>query len=106
MSRIVDVRCFNHPQREAAARCVRCRGFFCRECITEHHKRMICARCLLEREDKSRGGRFFPALYNTARLALGFFILWLVFFNLGRLLLLIPTEFHEGTFWSSKRSAE
>ncbi|MBT8374528.1 MAG: rhomboid family protein, partial [Deltaproteobacteria bacterium] len=28
-------RCNNHGQREAVARCPKCRRYFCRECITE-----------------------------------------------------------------------
>ena len=39
-------RCFNHAHREAAARCPECTHFYCRECITEHDDRVICAACL------------------------------------------------------------
>ena len=39
-------RCFNHTSREAVARCPECGRFFCRECITEHDDRVLCAVCL------------------------------------------------------------
>jgi hypothetical protein len=38
--------CFNHTDRLASARCLECRHSFCRECITEHKGRLICAVCL------------------------------------------------------------
>jgi hypothetical protein len=46
MSALVHQRCFNHATREAVARCPQCSQFFCRECITEHDDRVICAACL------------------------------------------------------------
>src|SRR5438132_254763 len=39
-------RCLNHLNREAVARCPECKRFFCRECVTEHEDRLICAACL------------------------------------------------------------
>src|SRR2546429_9979935 len=45
-SNLIHQRCFNHALREAAARCPECGHFYCRECITEHEDRVICANCL------------------------------------------------------------
>jgi hypothetical protein len=46
MSSLAAQRCFHHSLREAVARCPECRQFYCRECITEHEERVICATCL------------------------------------------------------------
>ena len=92
MSRILHTRCRNHPGREAAARCVTCGGFFCRECITEHYERMICARCLLPPTQRGTGRRLFSGMVAMLRLAVGVFILWFTFYNLGRLLLFVHSR--------------
>lgn len=39
-------RCLFHPLREAAARCPRCGGTFCRECVTDEDDRLACPPCL------------------------------------------------------------
>ena len=39
-------RCVLHPEREAVARCPECGRFFCRECVTEHEGRLLCAACI------------------------------------------------------------
>lgn len=86
--------------REAVARCPDCKRFFCRECISEHDDRVLCASCLsrrLSREEKKQYGRvlhFFP-------LALGLLTAWLFFYWIGEGLLLLPSSFHEGTFWKN-----
>lgn len=93
-------RCLNHELREAVARCPECRQFYCRECITEHDDRVICAACL------KRLAR--PGLTERLRLAwltgwvqagLGVLAGWLFFYLVGQLLLAIPSDFHEGTVW-------
>ena len=40
------VKCFQHPDRLAAAKCLRCGKSFCRECVTEHGGQFRCAACL------------------------------------------------------------
>jgi hypothetical protein len=39
-------RCLFHPLREAAARCPRCGGTFCRECVTDEEGKLACPPCL------------------------------------------------------------
>ncbi len=100
MSALVAQRCLNHSDREAAARCPECGGFFCRECITEHDERVICSACLARlsipaEEKKERSGLIGVAL----RLFTGVLCAWLFFYLVGWLLLSIPSSFHEGTFW-------
>jgi hypothetical protein len=99
-SDITRRRCFNHPLREAAARCPSCRRFFCRECVTEHDDRVLCVTCL-NRTAGTGGGlrkrlpKFFPVLQFLS----GIFIAWMLFYGAGQLLISIPADYHEGTVW-------
>ena len=97
-------RCVNHFQREAVARCPECRRFFCRECVTEHEDRMICAACLNKqvKQQAQRRHPFRPVL-RTLHLLLAILTLWLFFYYTGRILLSLPDSFHEGTFWEESR---
>jgi hypothetical protein len=45
-TRLRDAHCLFHPLREAAARCPRCGGTFCRECVTEEEGQLACPPCL------------------------------------------------------------
>lgn len=99
------LQCAQHPQREAAARCSSCSGFFCRECVTEHDLRMLCARCLretaaAEKPQKNRRSLLAP-ISLSAQLILGALLLWISIYLIGRLLIAIPADFHEGTLWES-----
>jgi late competence protein required for DNA uptake (superfamily II DNA/RNA helicase) len=93
-------RCDNHPQREASARCPECGRYFCRECITEHDDRVLCASCLAKlsvkkEKDKAKwewAPRFALALLAVAAV---FFVLLLI----GNLLLGIPAKFHTHGGW-------
>jgi hypothetical protein len=96
---VSGARCFNHAGREAAARCPRCRRHFCRECVTEHKGLVLCSACLKQAaaEAPRRG---VPALVRLAAGGIGLSLAWVVFYLLGRLLLLLPASFHEGTMWN------
>lgn len=96
-------RCFNHAEREAVARCPSCRRFFCRECITEHDDRIICAACLrqIKREGSSRR-RGFTSVLRVSQCVLGLLIAWFFFYLVGESLLRLPDSFHEGTLWHAK----
>jgi len=93
-------RCYNHRFREAAARCPECARFFCRECITEHEDKVLCSACLY-RKRKPTGVKFsrIQWILNLGYFFLGVFILYVLFFYFGRILLLLPSSFHEGTLW-------
>src|SRR5215831_9691951 len=93
-------RCFNHLGREAVAKCPGCAQFYCRECITEHDDRMICAACLkkLAHVPLTRRRGFVTAM-RLAQCAVGVLIAWFFFFLIGERLLRQPTSFHEGTLW-------
>lgn len=95
-------RCFRHGDREAAARCPECGRFFCRECITEHEDRVLCVACLESRTARDAvSSQRFSGFKRIAQGAAGVFLTWLFFYYLGRILLLLPTAFHEGTLWKA-----
>ncbi len=96
MSEVSHLRCFNHANREAVARCLECSRTFCRECVTEHDDRVVCAQCLaaLGRMRGERRSHAAVALQGMWGL-LSFMFLWAVFYYLGKILLSIPSSFHE-----------
>ncbi len=92
-------RCHNHLGREAVARCPSCGNFFCRECITEHDERILCAACLKRqtapkerRRNRVPVGRMFGVLC-------GILAGWMYFYLIARVLVATPTKYHEGTVW-------
>ena len=100
MNDLLHQRCFNHVLREAVARCPECLRYFCRECVTEHDDRVLCAACL--------GHKFDPAAFRRKRFSgfarmihflLGTMLIWIFFYYMGQLLLALPLSFHEGTLW-------
>lgn len=100
MKELVNQRCYNHPAREAAVRCPECKGFFCRECATEHEDRLICSSCLKKLSSVSgKKGKRFLAPLRMIEVIVSIFLAWLFFYYLGQGLLMIPTSFHEGTVW-------
>jgi len=102
MESLGDKRCLNHASREAAARCPECWQFFCRECITEHEDRVVCAVCLrkLARAGVPRRFRWL-SLVTVGQTLAGVLVAWFFFYSAGRILLAIPESFHEGTVWRS-----
>ena len=95
-------RCLHHPLREAVARCVGCRRFFCRECITEYNDQIVCSACLQAVAGKSERTQWkLRRLFAPAQIALGIVIAWLFFYFVGGTFILIPTRYHEGTVWLS-----
>jgi hypothetical protein len=95
-------RCFNHAEREAAARCPSCRNFFCRECITEHDERVLCASCL--RKTASSSASLHPLRATLAAVLpclAGLFLAWFFFYLLGAGLLAIPAKWHNGSLIGS-----
>ena len=95
-------RCYNHQRREAVARCPECGRFFCRECVTEHEDRVLCTACLRKRLKTGTVGSFgFTILFKIGQLSLGIFLAWLFFYYVGRMLMAMPADFHEGTLWQA-----
>jgi hypothetical protein len=100
MPPLIHQRCLNHAAREAVARCPVCSRYFCRECITEHEGRVICATCLRAlAKVPLRQRRGFASLVSVTQCALGLALAWLFFYLAGDVLLRLPSSFHEGTLW-------
>ena len=102
MTPLAHQRCFNHAQREAVARCPECGRFFCRECVTEHEERVICASCLRRQaRPPLTQRRWFVGVARAGQLVVAIFVAWLFFRLVGEALLLLPSSFHEGTLWKA-----
>jgi len=99
MNDIHSQRCFHHPQREAAARCPECRRFYCRECVVDHETRILCADCLDRLVTARAAGRTRSGRGLMLRAFVGVILLWLLFYGMGRILLALPSSFHEGQVW-------
>ncbi len=81
MPALASQRCLNHATREAVARCPECGHFYCRECITEHDDRVICASCLKKLVQQAepvakRRVNPWPFLFSVG----GFVLAWFVFY--------------------------
>jgi hypothetical protein len=93
-------RCYNHTAREAVARCPECGRFFCRECVSEHEDRVLCASCLAKRVQPRFVKKYhLSGLLKIVQVLVSILILWSAFYLLGQMLLTIPSSFHEGTMW-------
>ena len=101
MKNLHQQQCLNHLTREAVARCPECGHFYCRECIAEHDDRVICAACLrkLLRSPGKRRSPVIAWLSRSAALCCGLILGWFAFFLIGKILLNVPTSFHDGTIW-------
>lgn len=91
MTPLVEQRCYHHASREAVVRCPQCRRFFCRECVTEHAGRMICASCAAARTAvAAHKTSFLPWVIMGCA---GFLLAWLMFYYLGVLFARVPSDF-------------
>lgn len=105
MAALADRKCLNHGVREAVARCPRCRSHFCRECVSEHGGRILCAPCLAaETAMAAPAGASLAWAPFAAALGLGF--AWLFFLGLGKALLAVPASVHDGGWAGSATEAE
>ena len=54
-----DLRCYYHPEREAANQCDRCGDYLCAECVKELQEQYLCATCIkdLTRATLGKTGR-------------------------------------------------
>lgn len=93
---IVHMRCFNHAQREAAARCPQCGRHFCRECVSEHTGRFLCAACMVSlTPDRANAQPARARLRPFLQIVLGIGLLWTLFYAMGAGLLQVPAVFHD-----------
>ncbi len=102
MSVISQKRCFNHPEREAAARCLECNRDFCRECVTDHNHRLICTNCLHNLTGTKKRRIPFSKQGLIYILAIvSFLVLWVLWMGYGEYLLTTTENTHE-TFFQSQ----
>jgi hypothetical protein len=94
-NRLFGQRCSIHLEREAAVRCPGCSRFYCRECVTEHENRMLCAHCVAHPDAAPLPSAFHGARWFAASVG-GLLIAWLVFYYLGMDLARMPSLFHGG----------
>ena len=97
-------RCALHPEREAVACCPACKRHFCRECVTEHDGRVLCAACigsLMAAGAARPRTRPLAALARCAAKACAWagslLMLWLFYMLVATLLGAIPHRFHNGS---------
>ena len=85
---LIHQRCWNHELREAVCRCPACGRHFCRECVTEHESRLLCATCLqsIARAAPARRRRSRALLAPLAAVG-GLLLSWSIFY-IGREILL------------------
>jgi uncharacterized paraquat-inducible protein A len=80
----IHQRCWNHESREAVCRCPECGRSFCRECVTEHQARLLCAACLARVARQAESPSLARRRALPAALLLGGILLaWLLFFGAG-----------------------
>ena len=97
---LAQQRCFNHALREAVARCPECRRFYCRECVTEHEDKIVCAPCLRALAgEKAEQRRSLGFAVRGIAAAAALTLLWSAFYVCGQGLLLLPDSFHQGELW-------
>jgi hypothetical protein len=77
-------RCWNHEAREAACRCPACGRSYCRECVSEHEGRLLCAACLsgVTAGLEPDGGRW-RKLGPAAMIAAAILLAWLTYWAAG-----------------------
>ena len=103
MTPVVHRRCLHHADREAVARCPECGRFFCRECISEHDERILCTACLGKLvAPAARAPRSFESIFLVGQSLLAVAIIWFFFFLIGRVLVAIPSNFHDGKIWQTQ----
>lgn len=101
VAKILRQACTHHPDRESVGRCPECTHTYCRECITEHEGRVICAACLEAQQVKrtERAGGMTKVLKGITGILMGFALAIGFYYLLGWGLLQIPENFHEGRWY-------
>ena len=85
MNPALSQRCWNHQEREASCRCPRCTRSFCRECVTEHRRQLLCAACLqVEAQERQSGRKLLRRLLPAIMALTGFVLAWFVYYGAGQ----------------------
>lgn len=94
-----------HREREAVAKCLGCGGAVCRECVAEHAGKIFCAPCRAKRIAAEQAassrprGMWGPKVRRILGTMAACFVVWFLVMLLGRMVLGIPVEAHDGTVW-------
>ncbi len=98
----LEQRCWNHEAREAVCRCPVCGRSFCRECVTEHESRLLCASCLrTAAQAATPPRRRFRRMASVGITLAGVILAWAVFFGAAESLVTI-TERSERVSWQDR----
>ena len=85
---IAQQHCWNHSSRGAVCRCPLCHRPFCRECVSEHDSRLLCAGCIRTSVSTSAQGRRHTGPLFLAAMALAStLVAWAIFFSLGQIIM-------------------
>ncbi|HKP94374.1 MAG TPA: rhomboid family protein [Fibrobacteria bacterium] len=98
MPSLAQQKCLNHGDREAVARCPQCRSHFCRECVSEHRGRILCAPCLAQAARTEQRPAAWKRAWAPLGAVAGLALAWVFFLCLGKVLLLIPASYHDGAW--------
>jgi hypothetical protein len=98
MSSLALRKCLNHAEREAAARCPECHSYFCHECVSEHHGRVLCASCLEKGSTGTARGGGWKRAWLPVGAMVGIGLAWASFAILGKILSAIPAAYHDGAW--------
>lgn len=83
-------RCFSHEAREAVCKCPGCARFFCRECVTDFDRRLLCAFCIRDkiaaRTQSLTRSRWVTAAGSIAAALSALVLSWTFFYFAGQLL--------------------
>ena len=86
----LEQRCWNHEGREAVCQCLECGRSFCRECVSEHETRLLCASCLGRVSQSAvRRRRPLRGVVVPLMLVAGLLIAWIVLFGAGESMLIL-----------------
>jgi len=94
MTSLSSTRCFVHGGREASGMCLTCHNFYCRECLVVLEGRLTCASCMVPDAKETSRTSIFRKAFSLLNFAWGIFVLWFLFYCVGRILLTIPEMFH------------
>jgi hypothetical protein len=98
----LEQRCWNHETREAVCRCPQCGRSFCRECVTEHESRLLCAECLRKTAQASAASRgTVPRLARVGMTVAGVILAWAIFFGAAETVVTI-TDRSEHLPWQGR----
>lgn len=89
-------RCWTHAQREAVSRCLQCRRYYCRECVTDHAGRLLCVSCLAALTAVVAGRTGTRWLLWTASALVGLVLSFVLFYTTGYVLQQLPPSWSRG----------